>query len=55
LFHLEIDLATNNVHDVTADPDVFASLAQMDAAGALECSALGRDIRRLGESCTDEQ
>src|SRR5262247_3974412 len=53
-FHLEIDLAVNNVHDVATDPDVFALLAQMDAAGALEGGALGRDIGRLGESCADE-
>src|SRR5499426_2891894 len=42
--HLEIDLAANDVDDLTADPDVFAVLSQMDAAGALEGSALGRDI-----------
>ena len=53
-FHLEIDLAANHVHDVAADPDLFAVLAQMDAAGSLERSALGRDIGRLGESRADE-
>src|SRR5215471_19133281 len=30
------------------------SLLQIDAASALEGSALGRDIGRLGEPCTDE-
>jgi hypothetical protein len=35
-FHLEIDFAVNKVHDVAADPDFFAILAQMDTAGALE-------------------
>src|SRR5438105_4923931 len=53
-FHLEIDLAVNNVDDVAADPDFLAALAQMDAAGTLEGSALGRNIGRLGESCADE-
>src|SRR5262245_66544229 len=53
-FYLEIDLPTNNVHDVAANPNFFAVLTQMDAAGALESSALGRDIGRLGESCADE-
>src|SRR4030095_3454719 len=53
-FHLEIDLAVNNVHDVAADPDFFAFLAQMDGAGALKDSALGRDIGRFCESCADE-
>ncbi len=52
--HLEIYLTANNVHDAAADPDFFAFLAQMDAAGALEGGALGRDIGRLGESCVDE-
>ncbi len=52
--HLEIDFADNDVHDVAADPDFFAVLAQMDAAGALEDGALGRDIGRRGESCPDE-
>ena len=48
-FHLEIDLAVNNVHDVAADPDFFAFLAQMDAAGTLEGGALGphRKILRV--------
>jgi hypothetical protein len=53
-FHLEIELAANDVNDLAADPDVFAVLAQMDAADALEGRALRCDIRRLGESCTDE-
>src|SRR5215471_15799868 len=39
--HLEIDLAVNNVHDVAADPNFFAFLAQMDAAGTLGGGALG--------------
>src|SRR5215510_2651854 len=52
--HLEIDLATNDLHDVAADPDFLAVLAQMDAARALEGRALGRDIGRLGESGADE-
>src|SRR5262245_63358247 len=53
-FYLEIDLPTNNVHDVAANPDFFAVLAQIDAAGALERSTLRRDIGPLGESCGDE-
>src|SRR4029453_3345252 len=53
-FHLEIDLAVNNVHDVAADPDFFAFLAQMDAAGTREGGPLGRDIGRFCESCADE-
>ena len=52
--HLEIDHAVDNGHDVAADPDFFAFLAQMHTAGALEDSALGRNIGRLGESCADE-
>src|SRR5947199_9845614 len=54
LFHLEIGLTVYNAHDVAPDPDLSAFRAQMDAAGALEGGALGRDIRRFGKSCADE-
>ena len=53
-FHLKIDLTLNNAHDVAADPNSFVVLAQMDATDALQRGALRRDIRRLGESCTNE-
>ena len=42
---LEMDLAINDAHDVAADPDFLSVLAQMDAAGAPERGALGRDVR----------
>src|SRR5262245_48215974 len=53
-FHLQIDLAVNNVHDVATDPDVFDLLAQMDAAGALEGCDLGRGRGRVGQTSADE-
>src|SRR5258708_26868607 len=53
-FHLEIEFAENNVHHVSANPDFFAVLAQMNAARALEHCALSRDIGRLGESRAEE-